>query len=61
MNEVVELFGYITCACGEKFQVLVYDDQGNPIYWDQEATNALFQEHYATCPKNPDYKPTEEA
>lgn len=49
-----ELFAYITCQCGTKVQVLKYDDAGDPIDWDQEATQALFDEHYATCPDNPD-------
>lgn len=55
MNEVIELFAYITCQCGTKVQVLKYDDAGNPIDWDQDATQAAFDAHYATCPDNPDY------
>jgi hypothetical protein len=56
MNEVIELFAYITCPCGFKAQVLKYDEDGNPVDWDQEATQALFDAHYAECSENPDNK-----
>lgn len=59
MNEVVELFAYITCACGEKFQVLEYDEDGNPVGCDLVATSVLSDEHYVTCPKNPANQTTE--
>jgi hypothetical protein len=54
---VNELFAYITCGCGNKYQVLKYDEAGNPIDWDQEATQALYDAHYVTCSTNPDAQP----
>jgi hypothetical protein len=39
-----ERFGYITDAQGRRFQVLIFDEHGNPIEWDEAATYAAYNQ-----------------
>lgn len=43
MNEIDERFAHITHTDGRKFQVLKYDENGNPIDWDETATAELYR------------------
>lgn len=38
-------FARIQCPCGEIFQVLVLDETGKPVDWDEVATARLYQAH----------------
>lgn len=40
-NEVDERFAHITDAEGRKYQVLVIDELGNPVDWDEQLTAQL--------------------
>lgn len=40
-NVINESIAHITCACGQKFQVLNEDSTN----WDEEATSKMYQEH----------------
>ena len=39
--EIIEQFAYITLEDGRKVQVLIYDDEGEPVDWDDQATAEL--------------------
>jgi hypothetical protein len=41
MSQVNECFAHITTDDGEKYQVLRHDAAGEPVDWDEEATDAL--------------------
>ena len=43
-----ERFAYITLEDGRKFQVLLFDEEGNPIDWDEPATKALMEQAIAS-------------
>lgn len=42
---------YITCACGQMFQVLVesIDSDTITITWDEGATAQIYNEHLTIC------------
>lgn len=42
---ILEDIAYITCSCGEKFQVLNQDKTD----WDEAETSKLYQEHLKKC------------
>jgi len=42
-----ERFAFITDENGNKFQVLVYDELGNPIDWDETKTKEAYEESQA--------------
>lgn len=42
-----EKFAYLTDENGNKSQVLVYDELGNPIDWDEAKTKEAFEESQA--------------
>jgi len=40
-----EQFAYITHQNGTKFQVLKFDDEENPIDWDEDATKEIYNNY----------------
>lgn len=43
---VDERFAFITHTDGEtKFQVLLYNEEGTPIDWDMESTEAVYKQY----------------
>lgn len=40
---VDERFAFITDKDGNKYQSLLYDEEGNPIDWDEQETAKLVQ------------------
>lgn len=40
-DEIDEKFAYITDESGRKYQVLLLDETGAPVDWDEAATAAL--------------------
>jgi hypothetical protein len=45
-----ESIAYITCGCGERFQVLkaTQTESGLVIDWDEIATSSLYEDHLLT-------------
>jgi hypothetical protein len=45
-----ESIAYITCSCGEKFQVLkaTQTESGIIVDWDEIATSSIYEDHLLT-------------
>lgn len=43
MSEVDERFAFITDADGNKYQALIFDEDGTPVDWDEIATRVLIE------------------